>query len=796
MPENEFLDLVGDLKGQLEEQILLDEINKKILSTLDLNEVLKEISDNTCQLLACERTTVYIVQDSDCPEGRELVSRTITADDVKEIRLPYNHDSVAGYVACTGKMVTLKDVYDEAELAAVSPLPKFDKSWDEKTGYRTKGMLVAAATARERTVGVIQALNKTNGGLFDAHDQELMQKLTNYVGIALQNSQSHTHIIKRARKRVTLNDMLVEKGLIDDLKLKEAQDRAREERKKLLDILVEAYDISEVEITKCVAEMNDVDYVAFDKENIINPDLFESIPETYCKRHLICPFKQTLDQNGELQLTVVMHNPKDFIALEDLEIRTGAKVNKILMSTRGEILQMIKFALHPDAADDDEDSEAIGELYDALAEDLGVETEPGEDIEAVSIKDGAKEDDAPIVKLCNRIIEEAYRLGGSDIHIEPMEKWVLIRVRRDGSLEKTLQIPIHAKNALIARYKIMSDLNITEHRIPQDGRIRFKEHGGRYDLELRVNICPTVGGNEDIVMRILADSKPLPLEKMGFMDWVIDPYQKQFTKPYGMILCVGPTGSGKTTTLHSTVACINKPDVKILTAENPVEITQNGLRQVQIKPDVGLTFKEALRAFLRQDPDVIMVGEMRDFETCSIAIEAALTGHLLFSTLHTNNAPETVTRLVDIGIDPVTLSDALLCVLAQRLTKTLCSKCKIQGEFSAEELETIGATKEGDKYKYIDKEFPISECYLPGEGCDKCNGSGLKGRMGIHELLVCTDEVKKMIVGGARIHEIRDGAKKWDEDAAFRMYELFEDGFFKVLMGRSDIRSIRAVCVE
>ncbi|MBN2712704.1 MAG: Flp pilus assembly complex ATPase component TadA [Planctomycetes bacterium] len=791
MSDNEFLDLVGDLKEQLEEQILLDDINKKILSTLDLTEVLNEISVNTCKLLNCDRTTVYVV-DQDAND-RHLISRTEIDGEISEISLPHNHDSIAGFVACTGRMLILKDVYDTAELEAVSPLPKFDKSWDQKTGYRTKSMLVAAAKVGDRTVGVIQALNKHANGFFDNNDIELMNKLTNYVGIALQNSQSHTHIMKKSKTKSTLNELLVERGLVKELQLRDAQERARQERKKLLDVLIEQYDVSEVEITKIIAEMNDVEFIEYSSDLNINPELFENIPEAYARRHMLCPYKQTLDQNGELQISVIMHNPKDFIAIEDMEIRTGSKVNKVFMATRKDILKSIKLTLHPEATEEETDDN-IGDLFNALAEDLGVEQE--EDVEAVNIKDGAKEDDAPIVKLCNRIIEDAYRLGGSDVHIEPMENSVLIRVRRDGSLEKTLQIPLHAKNALVARYKIMSELNITEHRVPQDGRIRFKEHGGRYDIELRVNICPTVGGNEDIVMRILADSKPLPLEKMGFMPWVIEPYQRQFTKPYGMILCVGPTGSGKTTTLHSTIANINTPDRKILTAENPVEITQVGLRQVQVKPEVGMTFKEALRAFLRQDPDVIMVGEMRDFETCSIAIEAALTGHLLFSTLHTNNAPETVTRLVDIGIDPVTLSDALLCVLAQRLTKTLCSKCRVKSQLPDKDLEMIGARIENGMYKYLDKEFPVSESYVIGEGCDKCNGSGLKGRMGIHELLIATDEVKKMIVGGARIHEIREGAKQWDDHNDYRMYELAEDGFFKVLMGGTDVRSIRSVCVE
>jgi type II secretory ATPase GspE/PulE/Tfp pilus assembly ATPase PilB-like protein len=793
MPENEFMDLVSDLRGQLEEQIRLDEISKKVLSTLDLDEILREITEGAIELLACERATVFVIQEGEGGGPRYLVSRKMTGGSVKEIRVPVSPASLAGYVASTGTPIRIQDVYDEAELRAVSDRLRFDQSWDRKTGFRTKSVVVAPAKAKETIVGVIQALNKTTGEGFTDRDVEILTKFAEGVGIALQNSQSHTRVLRRAR-RVNVSELLVEKGIIDAEQLKQAQARAKEARKKLLDVLVEQFNVSEVEITKCLAELNDCEYLPFNRETIINRDLFENVPESYCKRHLVCPYKQTMDTNGNLQLAIVMHNPKDFVAIEDIEIRTHAKVTKIYMSTRNEILMMIKSALHPEELEEvPESEEAIGELFNALAEDLGIESD--DEVEAANISEGAKEDDAPIVRLCNRIIEDSYRMGASDIHIEPAEKLVLIRARRDGSLEKILNIPAHARNALVARYKIMSDLNITEHRVPQDGRIRFKEHGGRYNIELRVNVLPTVGGNEDIVMRILADSKPLPLEKMGFLPHVIEPYRQQFLKPYGMILCVGPTGSGKTTTLHATVAEINTPDKKILTAENPVEITQDGLRQVQIRPEVGLTFKEALRAFLRQDPDVIMVGEMRDFETCSIAVEAALTGHLLFSTLHTNSAPETVTRLVDIGIDPVTLSDALLCVLAQRLTKTLCSKCREKAQLPQEELDLIGASVKDGQYHYLGQSFPVEESYIKGEGCDACNGSGHKGRMGIHELLVCNDEVKRMLVSGARIHEIREAAKKPD-DHGWRMFELFEDGFIKVLMGRTSAQQIRAVCVE
>lgn len=791
---DEFLNMVSDLKGQLEEQIKLEEISKKIVSTLDLDEVLQTIVDSTCDLLDCDRATCFMVHPAPTGGGMELVSRRIVANEINEIRVPCNRNSIAGYAAASGETITIKDVYDSSELHAINPELSFDRTWDQKTGYRTTSVLVSPTKSGDVVVGVIQALNKNGDRPFDSHDVELINKLTNFVGIALQNSQSHTRILRRMKSRQTLEDILLEKGLITDLKLKEAQEKTKKERRKLFQVLVEDYEIGEENLSRALAELNGVDYLEYDPEHHkIDPALFDNIPEVNAKRNLLCPLKQVMGGNGDLQLHIVMHNPKDFVALEDIEIRTKSKVAKIFMATPTAIHHMIRDTLHPDQTNDSEE-ENIGSLFDELAEDLGIEPEE-EEVEAASVNEGVNEEDNAVVRLCNRIVEDAYRLGGTDIHIEPMENYVLVRTRRDGTLQKMLTVPGHAKNALVARFKIMGDMNITEHRVPQDGRIRFKEHGGRYDVELRVNICPTVGGNEDIVMRILADSKLPPLDKLGLLPWVYEPFMEEVRKPYGMILVVGPTGSGKTTTLHAAVASINTPDTKILTAENPVEITQEGLRQVQIRPEVGLTFKEALRAFLRQDPNVILVGEMRDFETCSIAVEAALTGHVLFSTLHTNNAPETVTRLIDIGIDPVTLSDALLCVLSQRLVKTLCKNCKVKTPIPDEDLVHIeGAAIEGDVYKYLGKEFPVSESYIKGPGCEKCNGTGLSGRTGIHELLKATAEVKKGIVSGARIQELRDMAKTPDPKNGFRMYELFEDGFFKVMMGRTGLHQILAEC--
>jgi type II secretory ATPase GspE/PulE/Tfp pilus assembly ATPase PilB-like protein len=335
----------------------------------------------------------------------------------------------------------------------------------------------------------------------------------------------------------------------------------------------------------------------------------------------------------------------------------------------------------------------------------------------------------------------------------------------------------------------MSDLDIAERRLPQDGKIRFKKYGG-LDIELRVATIPTAGGIEDIVLRILASNEPIPLDKMGMTERNYKNFIDSITKPYGLILAVGPTGSGKTTTLHSALGYINKPDKKIWTAEDPVEITQYGLRQLNVRPKIGLTFANAMRSFLRADPDVIMVGEMRDDETAAIGIEGSLTGHLVFSTLHTNSAPETLVRLLDMGIDPFNVADALLCILAQRLCRTLCNDCK--GEYHPKENEWNELLEEygKDEFKMQGITYNKNDVFYRPVGCQSCNNTGYRGRIGIYELLMGTDEIKEMVQKKARVMEIR---KKGIEQG---MTTLKQDGLLKVIKGLTDVKQVRAVCIK
>jgi type II secretory ATPase GspE/PulE/Tfp pilus assembly ATPase PilB-like protein len=431
-------------------------------------------------------------------------------------------------------------------------------------------------------------------------------------------------------------------------------------------------------------------------------------------------------------------------------------------------------------------TEEMSSLLDALEDESAEVVDTSQEDSEVN---AISETDSTIVRLVNKVLTDAYDQGVSDIHLEPGtgKKPVKVRFRKDGACRVYQEIPYLYKQAIISRIKIMSKLDIAERRMPQDGKIKMKY--GRKDIEYRVATCPTVGGNEDAVLRILAASKPIPLEKMNFSDRNLDLIQEKSTKPYGLILVVGPTGSGKTTTLHSCLGYINKPETKIWTAEDPVEITQDGLRQVQMLNKIGLDFARAMKSFLRGDPDVIMVGEMRDAETCSIGLEASLTGHLVFSTLHTNSAPETITRLIDMGMNPLNFADALLLIVAQRLVRTLCKQCKEDYHPDQEEFDELVKQYGPNDFKNLNIDYTDDLLLKKPVGCASCNETGYAGRTGIHELLDGTDDMKRLIMKNEMVENLRAQA------ISDGMTTLKQDGIYKIFKGDCDLKQVLAVCI-
>ncbi|CAN5562901.1 ATPase, T2SS/T4P/T4SS family [soil metagenome] len=438
------------------------------------------------------------------------------------------------------------------------------------------------------------------------------------------------------------------------------------------------------------------------------------------------------------------------------------------------------------------------------ATDKLIETLEREGLEKVSSEDDRQieQSDNSLVRLINNLIIEAYKDGVSDIHVEsyPGKEKIRIRFRKDGIMRTHLELPHNYRNALIARIKIMCDLDISERRKPQDGKINFAKFSPQHRIELRVATIPTNHSLEDVVMRILASAKPLPLEKLGLSPYNLTQLKLAMTRPYGLVLCVGPTGSGKTTTLHSAMSYINVPERKIWTAEDPIEITQAGLRQVQVNPKIDWTFAKALRAFLRADPDVIMVGEIRDKETANMSVEASLTGHLVLSTLHTNSAPETVTRLLDMGMDPFNFADSLLAVLAQRLVRRLCSKCLVSARATDEQIEEwlddylhisppedARFSREAVLKEWLER-FAVDGHLMShhSPGCSHCEKSGYKGRAGLHELMAVSKPLRHMVQTGARAEQLQQVAMSEG------MRTLRQDGIEKVLQGITSIEEVRA----
>lgn len=461
-----------------------------------------------------------------------------------------------------------------------------------------------------------------------------------------------------------------------------------------------------------------IDLTAID----VDPEIAQILPVSMCRRHcMICIYKK--DQ----VLTVAMANPMDIFAIDDLRLRTGLKIDPLL-AVKEDIEKAIKVAYKGENWQDifDQASDvATPESIDEIFEDDAVI-------------------DAPVVRLVDNILHESVAQGASDIHIEPFQKEVRVRYRVDGRLQEVMSPPKNIYNAMISRIKIMSDLDIAERRIPQDGRLKIQTDGRQ--LDLRVSTLPTMCG-ESVVMRLLdSNSIKLTLGDLGFSDAILEEFKQAVSQPNGIVLVTGPTGSGKSTTLYAAMSTLNSPHVKIVTVEDPVEYYLRGINQVQCRPKAGLTFAAALRSFLRQDPDIILVGEIRDQETGEIAIEAALTGHLVMSTLHTNSAVGTITRLVDMGIEPFLIASSLNAVLAQRLVRTICPSCKEPAE-STEDLD----------HEFERLKIPSSDITLMhGKGCKACFNSGYKGRVGIYELMTADRQVQKMITNQAKAYEIQD----------------------------------------
>ena len=599
----------------------------------------------------------------------------------------------------------------------------------------------------------------------------------------VESSSVDTAMALQSRRKLRLGQILIEAGLATE----EAVERALVEQKqrkgkRIGEVLVEMGIVREIDLAITLGKKFQLRVVDLD-EYRIEPAAALQVPREIIVKYGVLPLASTATS-----LTVAIGDPLGVDAIELLRFHVKRRIDEVLV-VPSQLRRFVDAYLAKSAATPSQQGQQLDTLLrDLRKEDAfaGAEVEEEDDGRDVSI---GGEADGGIVKVVNQIIIDAFRRDASDIHIEPngKERDVAVRFRIDGECFAYQGVPAAYRNQMIARIKIMAGLDISERRKPQDGKIRFSL--GEHTIELRVATLPTVNKNEDAVLRILASSKPLPLEKMGFSERNLRELRAAINQPYGLVLCVGPTGSGKTTTLHSALGDINKPDTKIWTAEDPVEITQPGLRQVQVSTKIGLTFASAMRAFLRADPDVIMVGEMRDHETASTAVEASLTGHLVLSTLHTNTAPETITRLLDMGLDPFSFGDSLLAIVAQRLARTLCSKCRTcERGNEADFAELTRAYDEAELEGKFGVTFGADFHVWRPNGCETCRNTGYKGRVGIHEVLVMNDELRNLVAHKGLVEDIRRVAR------ANGMTTLLQDGVAKAIAGQTDMKQVLAVC--
>jgi len=575
-----------------------------------------------------------------------------------------------------------------------------------------------------------------------------------------------------------LKDFILDSNLLDEKIVNENFKLALDNNQKLGDLLLEKKIMSEVELRKLYSYILGIPFVNLEKEQIA-ADILQIIPEAIAKKYGIVAF----EKNGN-DLKVAMRDPEDLQTIDFIKKKTGLKIIPCLTNEESisEILKQYEKSLKAE----------FGDIISDSAEDVSKDVNDG-DLEKIA-------QDLPIIKIVDTLLKHAILQSASDIHIEPCEKEVLVRYRIDGVLHDAMTLPKQVLDGLVARIKVLSNLKLDEHRLPQDGRFKIEKEG--YKISFRVSMLPVFEG-EKIVMRLLDEtSKGLTLEKMGLNGNALEIVHKHIKRPNGMVLVTGPTGSGKTTTLYTIMDILNTPEVNISTVEDPVEYRMPRINQTQTNAKIGMTFAAALRSLLRQDPDIILIGEIRDGETMQIAVEAAMTGHLVLSTLHTNSAAGTLPRLLDMGAEAFLVASTVNVIIGQRLVRKLCNECKKPYKLDEKEIEVLGNTFKMEEVLKMLRNAPEVKGVIDSKttlkdidfykpvGCDKCNNEGYKGRLGIYEVLEMTQEIGKLITSNASSDDIEKNAREHG------MRTMGEDGFIKTVQGVTSIEEVMRVTKE
>ncbi len=732
-----------------QQESLLQQIDELLEQHESLIDAYQKLEPLMLKLFDTERMSIFQRRR----QHQDLVARFKTGNEIREIKVAISPQSIAGYVALSQLPLVISDPYDSQELAKIHPRLKFADKFDKSSSFKTKNILCVPILNAGVLLGVVQFINKKKGEFSD-QNLEIAKNLSELLGNKFRFELGGTKQPFR---------YLVHRNQIAEADLNKLMESSKE-HKQIIQRLISEHRIPENEIGHALSVHYQVPYLTYlpDKYHLFQGE--SRLNLSYLKRNLVAVIADAAENP-----VVLMAEPNNAALLMEVERALGIESYEISVGLPDDVLQYLGEAAGS--------NKGPGEMDDIL-------DEIGTSADALDEQAEELSDDAPaVVRLVSRILHDAKRMDASDIHIDPEKNApTRVRMRVDGVCRDITQVPASHHSAVIARIKIMSNLNIAEKRIPQDGKLAFRMQGKA--VEVRVATIPTVAG-EGVVMRLLAAGGAMPIEKMNLSPRNLESLQTMVKKPHGILLVVGPTGSGKTTTLHAILGFLNTPDKKIWTAEDPVEITQPGLQQVQVSPKIGFTFASALRAFLRADPDIILIGEMRDKETAHAGIEASLTGHLVLSTLHTNSAPETITRLLDLGLDPVNFSDACVGILAQRLIRTICQNCKEEYEASETDIGFIKRQYGEDRIDELKLPTPLK--LHRGKGCDTCGGTGYKGRTGVHELLAMTPELRALVYKEASVSEMKAQAT---EDG---MRTLIQDGIYKVIKGDTDVAQLQII---
>jgi len=749
--------------GHKSVQGLTDRIN----SSKNILEMMNVLQEFIGHYFESDVSTLFIADD----HRSELYTLTVNNLVPSVMRIKIDRKTVPGLCAVKRDIIFVKNLHDQREIKSIDNDLECNAGISDNIEATFSQVIAVPIIHKKDFLGTLLACWHKDKKEFSNEMQLYLNEISHVLGVALSNFKMIN------RQMTTKFESLIRLGLLDEKTLDKAFKEAKRSYEPIESVLMAKHKISKDDIIHSLEDFYRCEYAVFNPSLPVSHDLFRDLNKEYLIRELWVPIRKNKDV-----VDIVMYDPSDIIKLDRIKGLLQIKDIKIYIALTDDVINLINHCFEDGNATSPEIDPLLFEDIDIGDIEIDEDNEEGEEV---------SESDSFIIRYVNKIIADAVERKASDIHIEPNKKShsTAIRFRIDGDCTLYQTMPFKHQKAVVSRIKIMSNLDITERRKPQDGKIVFKQKNQGI-TELRVAVIPSQKDIEDVVMRILAKGDVVVLESLGLTERNYEEFTRITSKPYGFILVVGPTGSGKTTTLHGALHHINKPEKKIWTAEDPIEITQDGIRHVQVNPRVGFDFAAAMRAFLRADPDVIMIGEMRDKETARTAVEAALTGHLVFSTLHTNSASETIARLLDMGIDPLNFGDSMLGILAQRLVKVLCPQCKTAYNPTQQEYEII-AEKYGKQYfDRLGIPFDSDLVLYRPVGCEICNGTGYKGRMGIHELLVNSNEIKSAILHQAKADDIHGLSMSQG------MTTLLQDGIIKVFQGKTDFQQVIKVCIK